>query len=104
MAIYKTQIQRDVSGGDWFDALPILLVIAEKNRKWGFHDVVPDHVDPKSGHGAPSTGTQVSWSSPDGNGSITFYDAGESFHGSRHDRGEGPVGYRGQRITEGLRG
>ncbi|NUO96994.1 MAG: hypothetical protein HOW59_03605, partial [Nonomuraea sp.] len=52
-----------------------------------------DGVVPQSG--MPGTGTQVSWASQQGNGSITFFDDGSRFAGSAQFKGEGPVGYRG---------
>jgi FtsP/CotA-like multicopper oxidase with cupredoxin domain len=83
MAIYKTQIQWGGPSAEWHDDAD--LVVEIKNRK----DVVP-------ATGAISTGTQVSWSGPNGNGNITFFDEGTSFTGSAQFPGEGPVGYRGQ--------
>ncbi|NER31466.1 MAG: hypothetical protein F6J89_28585 [Symploca sp. SIO1C4] len=83
MATYKTQIQWGGPDAPWHDDAE--LVIEIKNRK----SVVPSS-------GAPPTGTQVSWSSSEGNGSITFFNDANAFIGSAQFPGEGPVGYRGQ--------
>ena len=83
MAIYKTKIQWGGRSGEWHDDAD--LVVEIKNRK----DVVP-------ATGAPSTGTQVSWSGPNGKGNITFFNEGTSFDGSAEFPSEGPVGYRGE--------
>ncbi|GAA6617395.1 hypothetical protein [Scytonema sp. NUACC26] len=83
MATYSTQIQFGGSDAPWHDDADLVLEI--KNRQ----DVVPS----KS---LPATGTVVTWSGPNGNGSITFFDDANSFLGSAQFPGEGPVGYRGQ--------
>ena len=83
MATYKTQIQFGGPNAQWHDDAD--LVIEIKNRK----SVVP-------ASGKPATGTQVSWSGSEGNGSITFFNDANAFLGSAQFPGEGPVGYRGQ--------
>ncbi|MCX4967440.1 hypothetical protein OHA98_22295 [Streptomyces sp. NBC_00654] len=83
MATYETEIH--TGGGGWQPDEPLTLSLA--NRA----EVVP-------ADGAPSTGTTVTWSSDAGNGSVTFFDGGSSFHGSAQFPGEGPVGYRGTRV------
>ncbi|MFE4670751.1 hypothetical protein ACFRI7_38030 [Streptomyces sp. NPDC056716] len=83
MATYETEIH--TGGGGWQQDQPLTLSIA--NRA----DVVPQD-------GAPSTGTTVTWSGDDGNGSVTFFDGGSSFQGTAQFPGEGPVGYRGTRV------
>ncbi|MEO3869985.1 hypothetical protein ABGB18_14280 [Nonomuraea sp. B12E4] len=82
MATYKTQIQWGGPNADWHDDADLTIVI---NNRAG---VVP-------ASGMPGTGTQVSWASPQGNGSVTFFEDGNSFSGSAQFKGEGPVGYRG---------
>jgi hypothetical protein len=83
MATYRTQIQWGGPDAEWHDDADLHIVI--KNRE----GVVPPD-------GLPETGTQVSWASPQGNGSITFFDDGTLFAGSAQFKGEGPVGYRGR--------
>ncbi|MDX3101669.1 hypothetical protein ACIBO5_24070 [Nonomuraea angiospora] len=82
MATYRTQIQWGGVNADWHDDAELTIVI---NNREG---VLPQN-------GLPATGTQVSWSSPQGNGSITFFDDGNTFMGAAQFKGEGPVGYRG---------
>lgn len=82
MAIYKTQIQYGGPDAAWHDDADLTIEI--NNRK----AVVP-------AKGAPATGTSVSWSGTQGNGSITFFNDANSFLGSAQFPGEGPVGYRG---------
>ncbi|MGH3942813.1 MAG: hypothetical protein ACRDTG_30165 [Pseudonocardiaceae bacterium] len=82
MAKYKTQIQWGGPDADWHDDTDLTITIS--NRK----AVVPDG-------GRPATGTQVSWSGPEGNASITFFDNGSRFQGTAQFPTEGPVGYRG---------
>ncbi|MGW7292562.1 hypothetical protein ACWGIB_09230 [Streptomyces xiamenensis] len=80
MATYETEIH--TGGGGWQPDEPLTLSIANRS------DVVP--VD-----GAPPTGATVTWSSDQGNGSVTFFDEGSRFEGTAQFPGEGPVGYRG---------
>lgn len=81
MATYRTQISY---AGQWHDDADLTIDI--KNRK----DVVP-------AKSTPATGTTVTWSSSNGNGSITFFnDPDWDFNGSAQFPGEGPVGYRGK--------
>jgi OAA-family lectin sugar binding domain len=80
MAVYNTEIQ--TGGGGWQQDEPLTISIANRGQ------VVP-------ADGAPSTGTTVSWSGEQGNGSVTFFDGGSSFQGTAQFPGEGPVGYRG---------
>ncbi|MFJ2645297.1 hypothetical protein ACIO1C_00940 [Streptomyces sp. NPDC087420] len=42
-----------------------------------------------------NNGATVTWNSDAGNGSVTFFDEGNSFQGTAQFPGEGPVGYRG---------
>lgn len=79
MARYSTEI--GTGGGGWTPDKDLELSI--KNRQ----EVV--------GSGGPATGTTVTWSGPHGNGSVTFFDGGQSFSGSAQFPNEGPVGYRG---------
>ncbi|MEU4443702.1 hypothetical protein AB0K14_20185 [Actinosynnema sp. NPDC050801] len=79
MATYKTEIG---TGGGWQPDADLTVHIT--NRK----DVVPDG-------GRPSTGTTVTWSGEQGDGSVTFFDSGSAFQGTAQFPGEGPVGYRG---------
>ncbi|TDC78474.1 hypothetical protein [Streptomyces hainanensis] len=81
MATYNTEIH--TGGGGWQDDQPLTLSIANRDSS------VP-------GDGAPSTGTTVTWSGDQGNGSVTFFDNGSAFQGTAQFPGEGPVGYRGQ--------
>lgn len=83
MATYKTQIQYGGPNAEWHDDHDLKIEISNR------HKVVPDH-------GQAATGTQVMWSSPNGNGNITFFDDATSFNGSAQFPKEGPVGYRGQ--------
>jgi OAA-family lectin sugar binding domain len=82
VATYRTQIQWGGPDAAWHDDTNLIIYI--QNRK----AVVPDKA-------LPPTGTQVSWSGPEGNASITFFDNGTSFQGAAQFPGEGPVGYRG---------
>ncbi|MEW9550367.1 hypothetical protein [Nonomuraea sp. NPDC050783] len=82
MATYKTQIQWGGPNAEWHDDADLIIVI--QNR---------DGVMPQNG--VPSTGTQISWASVQGNGSVTFFEDGNRFAGSAQFKGEGPVGYRG---------
>ncbi|RKN45977.1 hypothetical protein D7294_04850 [Streptomyces hoynatensis] len=82
MATYRTEIQTGGPEGTWSPDAD--LEVSLQNRA----QVVP-------ANGAPSTGTQVTWSSPQGNGNITFFDEGSRFQGAAQFPGEGPVGYRG---------
>lgn len=81
-AIYATQIQFGGPDAPWHDDADLILAIKNRNA------VVPTCVFPEAG-------TTVTWSSSNGNGSITFFADGE-FRGSAQFPGEGPVGYRGQ--------
>ncbi|MFE7311921.1 hypothetical protein ACFU7T_02220 [Streptomyces sp. NPDC057555] len=80
MATYNTEIE--TGGGGWQQDQPLSLSI--RNRD----DVVPEN-------GAPAEGTSVTWSGGAGNGSVTFFDGGNSFQGTAQFPNEGPVGYRG---------
>ncbi|MBF8186889.1 hypothetical protein ITP53_14295 [Nonomuraea sp. K274] len=82
MATYTTQIQWGGADAEWHDDADLTIVISNR-----------DGVVPQSG--MPGTGTQVAWASPQGNGSITFFEDGNRFMGSAQFKGEGPVGYRG---------
>ncbi|MFE3198808.1 hypothetical protein [Embleya sp. NPDC059237] len=82
MATYRTQIQYGAPNAPWHDDADLAIVIQTRNA------VVPDKA-------RPATGTQVTWSGPQGNGSITFFDDGASFQGAAQFPGEGPVAYRG---------
>ncbi|SHF57810.1 hypothetical protein [Streptoalloteichus hindustanus] len=80
MATYDTEIH--TGGGGWQQDQPLEINI--RNRG----EVV--------GSGArPAAGTTVTWSGEAGNGSVTFFDNGNRFHGSAQFPGEGPVEYRG---------
>lgn len=81
MATYSTQIQWGGPDADWHDDTDLTLHVA--NRK----EVVGD--------GAPAVGTQISWSGPNGNATVTFFEGG-LFQGTAQFPGEGPVGYRGK--------
>lgn len=84
MAIYKTQIQWGGPDAPWHDDADLTIEIINRNK------VVP-------AQGNAATGTQVMWSSPQGNGNITFFDDATTFNGSvQYLPKEGPVGYRGQ--------
>lgn len=84
MATYNTEI--GTGGGGWQRDQQLIISIHNRN------DVVP-------ADGAPSTGTTVSWTSDRGNGTVTFFDGGSNFQGTAQFPGEGPVGYRGQRVS-----
>ena len=83
MAVYKTQIQYGGPNAEWHDDADLSIDL--KNRK----DVVP-------ASGSAATGTTVTWSGPNGNGTITFFNDSNAFMGTAQFPGEGPVGYRGQ--------
>ena len=87
MATYKTQIQYGGPDAGWHDDANLTIEISNRNS------IVP-------AQGPPATGTQVTWSGPQGNGSITFFNSANSFAGSAQFPNEGPVGYRGQLIAE----
>ncbi|MFJ4686711.1 hypothetical protein ACIQNG_20955 [Streptomyces sp. NPDC091377] len=82
MATYQTEIH--TGGGGWQPDQPLSLSIANRS------DAVPSE-------GAPPTGTTVTWSGDAGNGSVTFFDNGDSFQGTAQFPNEGPVAYRGTR-------
>ena len=84
MAIYKTQIQPEVLKDKWVsDGYLDILIKCDQ--------AVVGSAEP------PTAGTQVSWSCPDGSGSITFFMGGHIFVGSRWEQYEKePVGWRGQ--------
>ncbi|MCM3883335.1 hypothetical protein [Frankia sp. R82] len=82
MSLYHTEIQWGGPGAEWHKDADLQIVIGNRNQ------VVPSS-------GRPETGTQVTWSGPQGNGSITFFDDGASFQGAAQFPGEGPVAYRG---------
>ncbi|MEX5709984.1 hypothetical protein AB1484_17130 [Parafrankia sp. FMc6] len=82
MAVYNTEIQYGGQNADWHKDADLQIVIGSRSS------VVPQS-------GRPATGTQVSWSGPQGNGNITFFDDGARFQGAAEFPGEGPVGYRG---------
>ncbi|WP_369267907.1 hypothetical protein [Streptomyces harbinensis] len=84
MATYETELHTGGGGRQPDEPLSISIT----NRE----SVVPEN-------GAPSTGTTVTWSGDQGNGSVTFFDEGTRFEGTAQFPGEGPVGYRGQ-LTE----
>ncbi|MFD0202830.1 MULTISPECIES: hypothetical protein [Saccharothrix] len=81
MATYETEIH--TGGGGWQPDAPLTVSITNRDP------VVPEE-------GAPSTGTTVTWSGDQGNGSVTFFDNGSTFEGTAQFPGEGPVGYRGK--------
>lgn len=81
-ATYATQIQYGGPDAGWHDDAPLAILL--RNRR----AVV-------AGTTASSTGTTVTWSSANGNGSITFFNDGQAFRGAAQFVGEGPVGYRG---------
>ncbi|MFB6815434.1 hypothetical protein ACFCV8_12930 [Streptomyces sp. NPDC056347] len=81
MATYETEIH--TGGGGWQSDEPLSLSIVNRDA------VVPED-------GRPSTGTTVTWSGDQGNGSVTFFDEGSRFEGTAQFPGEGPVGYRGR--------
>ncbi|MFE7468604.1 hypothetical protein ACFU6R_31480 [Streptomyces sp. NPDC057499] len=81
MATYETEIH--TGGGGWQPDEPLSLSIVNRDG------VVPED-------GRPSTGTTVTWSGDQGNGSVTFFDEGSRFEGTAQFPGEGPVGYRGR--------
>ncbi|MFF2013873.1 hypothetical protein ACFVWY_33080 [Streptomyces sp. NPDC058195] len=81
MATYETEIH--TGGGGWQSDAPLSLSIANRDES------VPED-------GRPSTGTTVTWSGDQGNGSVTFFDEGSRFEGTAQFPGEGPVGYRGR--------
>ncbi|WP_406285603.1 hypothetical protein [Embleya sp. NBC_00896] len=83
MATYRTQIQYGGPNADWHDDADLSIVVQNRNS------VIPEK-------GRPATGTQLTWSGPEGNATITFFDDGAGFQGSAQFPGEGPVGYRGQ--------
>ncbi|MGW1996602.1 hypothetical protein [Embleya sp. NPDC001921] len=83
MATYRTQIQWGGADAAWHDDADLAVVVQSRNA------VVPDKA-------RPATGTQLSWSGPQGNATITFFDDGARFQGSAQFPGEGPVGFRGQ--------
>jgi hypothetical protein len=82
MTKYHTQIQYGGPDAAWHNDADLTVEIANR------HTVVPSS-------GRPPTGTQVSWSGPEGNAAITFFDDGARFQGAAQFPGEGPVGYRG---------
>ncbi|WP_052849434.1 hypothetical protein [Streptomyces avicenniae] len=81
MARYSTEIH--TGGGGWQPDEDLTISISNRGH------VVP-------GDGAPATGTTVTWSGEQGNGSVTFFDDGTAFQGTAQFPGEGPVGYRGR--------
>jgi lectin domain-containing protein len=83
VAIYRTQIQYGGPDAAWHDDTDLSIVIQSRSA------VIPDK-------GRPAVGTQLTWSGPHGNATITFFDDGARFQGSAQFPGEGPVGYRGQ--------
>ncbi|MER6628459.1 hypothetical protein ABT301_09480 [Streptomyces sp. NPDC000987] len=80
MATYSTEIQWGGPEGQWHSDSDLRLDII--NRK--------QIVD-----APPAEGTQISWSGPMGNGTVTFFDGGSRFQGTAQFPNEGPVGYRG---------
>lgn len=80
MATYNTEIH--TGGGGWQPDHQLSLSIANRNK------VVP-------ADGRPTTGTTVTWSSDQGNATVTFFDNGTRFSGTAQFPGEGPVEYRG---------
>jgi hypothetical protein len=82
MAKYSTEYQTGGQDGPWRPDDDLEIIITSRKS------VVP------AGN-APPTGTQVSWASTAGNGSVTFFENGTRFAGSAEFPGEGPVGYRG---------
>lgn len=85
MATYHTQIQFGGPDAGWQDDTDLSISIKNRNA------VVPES-------GLPATGTQVSWSGPEGNAAVTFFDDGTRFQGAAQFPGEGPVGYRGRAV------
>ena len=84
MARYQTQIQWGGPDAGWHNDAE--LEISIKNRQ----EVIPSS-------GNIPTGTTVTWSGPNGNATVTFFDDGAWFMGTAQFPGEGPVGYRGQK-------
>jgi FtsP/CotA-like multicopper oxidase with cupredoxin domain len=82
MATYNTEIQWGGRDASWHPDQPLTLTITNRVP------VVPEH-------GAPSTGTSVTWSGAEGSGTVTFFDNGTWFLGTAQFPGEEPVGYRG---------
>jgi OAA-family lectin sugar binding domain len=82
VATYATKIQWGGLDAEWHDDHDLTISIGNRNQ------VVPSS-------GRPPTGTTVSWSGPNGSGSVTFFDDGQVFSGTAQFPGEGPVGYRG---------
>ncbi|GLZ40467.1 hypothetical protein [Actinokineospora sp. NBRC 105648] len=82
MAKYKTFYQVGGVNGAWQPDGQLELTIKSRS------EVV--------GTGGPATGTSVSWSGPQGNASITFFDNGRTFAGTAVFPNEGPIGYRGE--------
>jgi hypothetical protein len=83
MATYSTQIQTGGPDGSWAEDSQLEIHIGNRSI------VVPD------GESA-ANGTTVTWSGPNGSGSVTFFDR-DNFQGTAQFPGEGPVGYRGRR-------
>jgi hypothetical protein len=80
-ATYATQIQYGGPDASWHDDAPLMILL--RNRR----TIV-------AGSATPANGTTISWSSANGNGSITFFEDADTFRGSAQFVGEGPVGYR----------
>ncbi|HEY0640217.1 MAG TPA: hypothetical protein VGD67_21515 [Pseudonocardiaceae bacterium] len=85
MATYTTEIQWGGPNAPWHQDHDLQIVIGNREQ------VVGD--------GPPATGTSVTWSGPNGNGTVTFYDDGKTFSGNAQFPSEGPVGYRGTLST-----
>lgn len=78
--IYDTEIQWGGPGAEWHSDARLILVITNRVS------VISDNI---------AVGMNVTWSGPNGNGNITFFNDLTSFLGSVQFPGEGPVGYRG---------
>ncbi|MFI6521806.1 hypothetical protein ACIBF1_40070 [Spirillospora sp. NPDC050679] len=83
MATYHTEIQWGGPDAAWHADHDLEITIANRGK------VVP-------ADGRPATGTTVTWSGPQGNGTVTFFDEGATFSGTAQFPNEGPVGYRGK--------
>lgn len=83
MAVYSTQIQTGGPEGPWGDDSRLEIQISNRSV------VIPADQP-------VANGTTVTWSGPNGSGSVTFFDR-DNFLGTAQFPGEGPVAYRGRR-------